>query len=67
MPPMGDPGFVRELAKILKLDTMTVLQHAGYSVVSTHSEISERIARMVDQLPNEKRQLALKLVEQLLD
>lgn len=67
MPPLGDPGFVRALAAILRLDTLTVLQLAGYEIKTQHSEIGERLAQLVDGFPDDKQRLALKLVEQLMD
>jgi transcriptional regulator with XRE-family HTH domain len=66
-PPTDDPAFVAALAKILKLDHLTILQMSGHQIRIHHSEEAERIARLIDELPADRRKLALKLVEQLMD
>lgn len=67
VPPLGDPGFVVELAKALKLDATTVLESAGYPIQSHHSPIGERAARLIDTFDEDKQKLALRLVESLMD
>lgn len=64
--PLESVEFRQALANILNMDIKTLLKLAGYEVESkTHSETAERVAWIVDQLPPDKQQLALKLVEQL--
>jgi transcriptional regulator with XRE-family HTH domain len=64
--PLGNPSFVASLAKALRMDVMTVLRFSGYEITTQHSEISERAARLIDTLPDDKQALALRLVEALL-
>lgn len=66
-PPFHDPEFVSALSRILKLDSLTILQLSGQQIRLRHSEEAERIARLIDELPAERRKLALKLVEQLME
>lgn len=64
-PPLEQPQFVAALSKAMNLDINTVLSRSGYSIVSKHTNTAERIASIVDELPEEKQELALRLVEQL--
>lgn len=66
-PPLGNPDFVNALARILRMDPLTVLRESGYQVRTSHSDISERVAHLVDSLPEDRQLLALRLVEQLTD
>jgi len=64
--PLNNPEFRQALANILNVDVKTLLKLAGYEVTaSQHSEAAERVAFIVDRLPPDKQQLALKLIEQL--
>lgn len=65
--PLDDPEFVEALAKVLKLDTLTILELSGYQIHTRHTLDGERVARLVDNLPEEKRKLAIRLVEQLIE
>lgn len=64
-PQLDNPELVKALSLAVELDINTVLRLSGYNVVTNHSSTAERIATLVDQLPEEKQQLALALVEQL--
>jgi transcriptional regulator with XRE-family HTH domain len=67
-PPLDEPIFRAALAKVLRLSQPELLRLAGYEVVrSAHSESGERAAHILDQLPAEKQQLALKVLEQFLE
>lgn len=64
-PPLEDASFRQALANILRIDVKTLLKLAGYEVAtSQHSEAAERAAWIIDQLPPDKQELVLKLVEQ---
>lgn len=63
--PMDDPRFVRALARALKTSPPMLLKSAGFELEAKHSEIAERVAALMDTLPDDKQQLALKLVEAL--
>lgn len=65
--PTLTPQLVEVLATTLKLDPITVLELCGYQVPATHTEAGERIARLVDRMPVDRQQLALKLVEAMLE
>jgi len=66
-PPLKDPNFQRALGRVLKLSETELLKLAGYPTEpSSYSEQAERAAYIVDQLPDERRDLALKLLEQFL-
>lgn len=68
MPPLNDPVFRQTLARILRITPQQLLKMAGYEVDrSNHSEAGERVASIVDHLPPEKQELAIRLVEQLAD
>lgn len=65
-PPLHNPEFRFALAQALKVNVHTLLRLAGYEVEELHrGEIAERVAEMVDQLPADKQELALRLVEQI--
>ena len=65
-PPLDDPKFSSAMAEVLQISVGTLLTLAGYDVSrKTYSEAAERAAWIIDQLPPDKQQLALKLVEQL--
>lgn len=65
-PPLNDPAFVRIMADILKIDSLTLLQLAGYQINTQHSDIAERVARILDTMTEDKQKLALRLIEQLM-
>jgi transcriptional regulator with XRE-family HTH domain len=65
-PPLSDPQFRQALSNALRVKVRLLLKYAGYEVdTEYHSVVSEQIATLVDQLPADKQELALKLVEQL--
>lgn len=65
-PPLENPEFCKALADILLISVRSLLSMAGYDIEEQqHSETAERVAFIVDRLPPDKQQLALKLVEQL--
>lgn len=64
-PPLDDPKFVHVLAKALKISTPMLLSRAGFELDVKHSDLAERMAVLMDSLPDEKKELALKLVEAL--
>jgi len=64
--PMHDSLFRQALAEALRLDVRTMLRLAGYEIQEVYrSEAAERVAHMIDQLPPDKQELAVRLVEQL--
>lgn len=66
-PPLDNPDFRQALVRILKLSEPEILKLAGFKVeASHHSDEAERAAMIVDQLPPDKRGLAVRLLEQLL-
>jgi transcriptional regulator with XRE-family HTH domain len=65
-PPLQDPEFRRALSRALRVNVRTILRLAGYEVdEQQHSVLAERVANLVDQLPTDLQELALRLVEQL--
>lgn len=65
-PPIKDPEFVKILAAIFRITENEIMLAAGYRITTKHhTQISERIANMVDDLPPDKQELALRLVAQL--
>ena len=64
-PPIDDPKFTETLAWALRIKVPTLLKAAGFELKSQHSELGERVATLVDDLPDDKKALALKLVEAL--
>lgn len=65
LPPLHDSDFRRALADVLRLNVKTVLKLAGYDIETERSKEAERIADIVDKLPPDKRDLALRLIEQV--
>jgi len=64
--PMHDAAFRQALADALRLDERTMLRLAGYQVQEVRrSEAADRVAHLIDQLPPDKQELAVRLVEQL--
>lgn len=65
-PPLDQPEFRAALAKVLRLTQPELLRLAGYEVSKArHSDAAERAANIVDELPPEKQDLAIRLLEQL--
>lgn len=66
VPPLDNVEFRQALANILNMDIKTLLKLAGYEVESKpHSDAAERAAWLIDQLPPDKQDLAVRLVEEL--
>ncbi|MCK6577274.1 MAG: helix-turn-helix domain-containing protein [Anaerolineae bacterium] len=65
-PPLISPDFRSALANIFKLSETELLRRAGLAVYAEHTNEGERAADIVDALEPERRNLALKLLEQLL-
>lgn len=64
--PLENVEVRQALANIFNMDIKTLLKLAGYEVESKpHSEEAERVAYLIDQLPPDKRNLAVRLVEEL--
>src|SRR5262245_31457520 len=64
-PRLEDPVFRKALADVLRIDVKTLLLIAGYEVTEIdHSEAAKRAAFIVDQLPPDKQDLALGILEQ---
>lgn len=64
--PLNHVEVRQAIANILRIDIKTMLKLAGYEVESKpHSEEAERVAYLIDQLPPDKRNLAVRLVEEL--
>ena len=65
-PPLNNPVFRRAISKAMKVNIKTILKVAGYEVDDDgHSLYAEQAAMMVDQMSEDKQQLALRLLEQL--
>lgn len=66
-PPLDLQSFRESLARVLELSVPEMLALAGYEVAQgEHSAAGERAAYIVDELPEEKRNLAIRLLEQLI-
>lgn len=66
LPPLGNPQFCKTMADILLVSVKDLLAMAGYDLAEKqHSLEAERVAYLVDQLPPDKRNLAVRLVEEL--
>lgn len=66
LPPLGNPQFCKTMADILLVSVKDLLAMAGYDLSEReHSIEAERVAYLVDQLPPDKRNLAVRLVEEL--
>lgn len=65
-PPLNNPIFRQALARILRMSEPEILKMAGYKVATTYSDDAERAASIVEQLTPDKRELALRLLEQFL-
>lgn len=65
-PPFEDPEFRRAFSQVMRLPEAEIVRLAGYGVSAQYSPEAERAAFIVEQLPSEQRQLALKILEQML-
>lgn len=66
-PAFDDPDFTQALARVLRLTPPELLKLAGYQVARTnHTDAGERGAAIIDSLPPDRQNLAIKLLEQLL-
>lgn len=64
--PLDNVEFRQALANIFNIDIKTLLKLAGYEVDSKpHSDEAERVAYLIDQLPPDKRNLAVRLIEEM--
>ncbi len=64
--PIDDPAYRRALANIFQVSVTELLVMAGYEIdPDRFSETSRRAAEIVEQLPPEKQNLAVRLLEQL--
>lgn len=67
-PDLMNPSTRKALSKVFKLTESEIIKLAGIEGVSSaHTEHGERAANIVDQLPPEKRIIAVRILEQLLD
>lgn len=66
-PPIEDESFVKALSVALKIDTQTLWQHtvAEYSVEDLSPE-ARRAAEIVELMTDEKREMAINLLEAML-
>lgn len=65
--PMDDDRFRNLLAGIFKITPAELLAAAGYETQAKHSEAAERAAALMDQIPEDKRDLALGILEKFLE
>lgn len=65
-PPLADVNFLNALSIALKLDNQTILRLSGLSTQS-HSPLAERAAAIVETLPDYKKQIAVKILESLME
>jgi transcriptional regulator with XRE-family HTH domain len=65
-PPIKDRAFVEILAAALEMSVNEMLVKMNLIVLhDMHNPTSQRIAELVDRLPPDKQDLALRLIEQL--
>ncbi len=66
-PSLDDPSFVLALAIALEMDVNSMLQQMDYHVgTEQFSPEARRAAELIEHLSPEKRDLALRLIEQLI-
>jgi len=65
--PLDDDQFRNVAMSILRLSEHEILRIAGYKVISEHSTDGEKAAWIVDQLPQEKRSMAIRVLEAMLN
>jgi hypothetical protein len=67
-PPLNDPEFAEVLAAALRMTVKDMLVLAGYQIKDNgHTDEGRQAAYIVDQLPADRRKLAIGILEQLLD
>lgn len=67
-PPYEDQQFRLALAHALKLPIQTILKRAGYEVEKpVYTDAAERAAYIMEHLSRDKRDLALGILEKLLE
>lgn len=66
-PPLHDERFRDALAGTLRVSPSELLAAAGYETEQKYSEAAERAAAIMDQIPEDKRGLALGILEQFLE
>lgn len=65
-PPLSDPRFRTALSRATRTQVHTILRLAGFEVDQpVHSFNAEQAATLIDQLPQDKQELALRLLEQI--
>lgn len=64
--PLGEPTFRNALASALRLSERDILKRSGFNVGQSRSEEAERAADIIDMLPEDRKTLALRLLEQFL-
>jgi transcriptional regulator with XRE-family HTH domain len=64
-PPLEDDDFRKALGRALKLNEAELLTRAGYKVATQHTAEAERAAHIIDRLPPDKRELAIRILEAL--
>ena len=66
IPPLHDANFRQALSKALNIKPRLILKLAGFEVEEeSHSLLAEQAATLIDQLPEDRKELALRLIEQL--
>jgi transcriptional regulator with XRE-family HTH domain len=65
IPDIRNVAFRRSLARILHVDTQTLLSVLGYDMTLEHTPEAREIAEMVDSLPADLRRLAVDMVRTL--
>lgn len=65
LPDFSNPELRIALAELLRVDLVTLLRSAGYEIQTSHSEIAERVAHIVDRLPPDKQRVILTVAEEL--
>lgn len=64
--PLHDIEFRRAMARIFHISVRHLLRTAGYEVdESHHSLYAEKVAAIIDELPEDKQKIALNLIEAL--
>lgn len=64
-PPMRDARFRRALATSLEISITDLLIAAGFEYVTEFSDVAGKAAQIVESLPPDRQDLALRLLEQL--
>lgn len=65
-PPLDNGEFRRALAKVLRLSEPELLRRAGYQTATVgRSEAAKIGADIIDDLPPDRQELAVRLLEQL--